>query len=123
MPAEVPDCPQPERSERCVAPGEFTVISERDGEVHCALLVGELDLTTVEELDRELRRAESTDVRSIVLDLSRLTFIDSTGVQLLMTAHARSRADSNRLRLLRGPPAVQRVLQICALEDRLPFAD
>jgi anti-anti-sigma factor len=55
--------------------------------------------------------------------LYRLTFIDSTGVQLLMTAHARTRADSNRLQLLRGPRSVQRVLQICALEDRLPFAD
>ena len=66
---------------------------------------------------------ECTDARTIILDLSRLTFIDSTGVQLLVAADARSRADSNRLRLLRGPLAVHRVLQICALEDRLPFAD
>lgn len=114
MSAEIPEHLQPQRPERCPAPGDLTVISERDGDVHRVLLIGELDLATAEEADRQLRRAERTDARSIILDLSRLTFIDSTGVQLLMTAHARTRADSNRLQLLRGPRSVQRVLQICA---------
>jgi anti-anti-sigma regulatory factor len=49
--------------------------------------------------------------------------MDSTGVRLLITAGARSRADSNRLVLLRGPAAVQRVLELSGVETRLPFAD
>jgi anti-anti-sigma factor len=66
---------------------------------------------------------EDSDALSIVLDLSALEFMDTTGVRLIIQADARSRADSNRLALLRGPRAVQRVFELTGLLDRLPFAD
>jgi hypothetical protein len=44
-------------------------------------------------------------------------------VRLLIQAHARSRADANRLTLLRGPAAVQRVMEISRVDVLLPFAD
>jgi anti-sigma B factor antagonist len=103
--------------------GELTVRSDRDGVVHTICVEGELDLASAERLERELTRVEATDVLSIILDLSGLTFIDSTGVRLLLSANARSRADSDRLALLRGPAAVQRVFQLTGILDRLPFAD
>ena len=77
--------------------------SERDGELHVINLPGELDLATVDVVQRELERVEATDVQSIILDLSGLTFMDPTGIRLLLSAEARSRADSNRLTLLCGP--------------------
>lgn len=64
------------------------------------------------DLERELRRVEGTDALSIVLDLSGLHSSTPTGVRLLIQAHARSRADSNRLASLRGPRAAQRVFQL-----------
>jgi anti-sigma B factor antagonist len=103
--------------------GELTVCSDRDGVMRTIRAEGELDLATAEDLERELRRVESSDALSIVLDLSRLQFIDSTGVRLLIKADMRSRADSNRLTLLRGPKAVQRVFELTGILDRLPFAD
>jgi anti-anti-sigma factor len=103
--------------------GQLRVRSDRDGVVHTICVEGELDLATAERLECELRRVEATDVRSIILDLSGLTFIDSTGVRLLVSAHARSHADSDRLALLRGPAAVQRVFELTGILDRLPFAD
>lgn len=103
--------------------GQLTVRSERDGVMHTISLAGELDLATAAEAEREFRRVESTDAPSIVLDLPDLTFIDSTGVRLLISAHARSRADSQRLVLLRGPASVQRVFELCGIVDVLPFAD
>ena len=103
--------------------GELTVRSDRDGVVHTICVEGELDLGNAERLERELARVEATDVLSIILDLSGLTFIDSTGVRLLLSAHARSRADSDRLALLRGPAAVQRVFELTGILDRLRFAD
>jgi anti-anti-sigma factor len=84
---------------------------------------GELDVGSAAEVERHLRRAEASDAREIVLDLSALRFMDSTGVHLICAADARSRADGNRLRLLRGPACVQRVLEICGLQRALPFAD
>ena len=103
--------------------GGLTIRSERDGAVHTITLSGELDLATAASVDAELGRVEAGDAPSIVLDLSGLSFMDSTGVRLLINAHARSRADSDRLTLLRGRAAVQRVLQLSGVDVLLPFAD
>lgn len=103
--------------------GQLTVCSERDGVLHTISVQGELDLATADVLERELVCVEDSDALSIVVDLSGLTFIDSTGVRLLVSAHARSRADSNRLTLLRGPGSVQRVFELTGILDILPFAD
>jgi anti-anti-sigma factor len=111
------------RAEMLVDLGTLTLRSEREGDVHTISLSGELDLATAAEVQRELERVEATDAESIVLDLSELTFMDSTGVRLLVTAHARARADSNRLALLRGGRAVQRILQLSGVDTLLPFAD
>jgi anti-sigma B factor antagonist len=104
-------------------PGELTIVSAREGDIHVISLTGELDLATADELEQELARVEATDVLSIVLDLSGLRFMDSTGVRLILGADARSRANSNRLTLLPGPPAVQRVFELTGVIDLLPFAD
>jgi anti-sigma B factor antagonist len=104
-------------------PGELRLTSERDGDMHVIAVSGELDLANGNELQRELLRVEATDARSIVVDLSGLQFMDSTGIRVLLSADARSRADSNRLTLLRGPAAVQRVLELTGVVDLLPFAD
>lgn len=84
---------------------------------------GELDVSTVAEVREHLLRAEASDASEIVVDLSALHFMDSTGVHLLHEAHLRSRADGDRLRMLRGPAEVHRVLEICGLERELPFLD
>jgi anti-sigma B factor antagonist len=111
------------RGEELLGVGELTISSDRDGVVHTICLVGELDLATADAVDRELERVQATDAASIVVDLSGLTFMDSTGVRLLVSADARSQHDGARLALLRGSAAVQRVLQLSGVESLLPFAD
>jgi anti-sigma B factor antagonist len=82
-----------------------------------------LDIATAPALEAELLRVEATDARSIVVDLSALEFIDTTGIRLILEADARSRADSDRLVLLRPHGGVLRAFEICGMADRLPFAD
>jgi anti-sigma B factor antagonist len=84
---------------------------------------GELDISTVDQLRSYLVRAEASDALQIVIDLSALHFMDSTGISLLLEAHARSRADGGRLRLLRGSGPVQRAMEICGVDRTLPFLD
>jgi anti-sigma B factor antagonist len=114
---------EPLRAHEAIKLGDLTLTSEREGAVHSICLFGELDLATANSVQDELTRVEASDADSIIVDLSGLTFMDSTGIRLLYRAAARSRADSDRLALLRGGTAVQRALQITALEDRLPFID
>jgi anti-sigma B factor antagonist len=111
------------RYDEIVERGRLRIRSERDGGVHVIELRGELDLAYAEDVEGELKRVESTDADSIILDLSLLTFVDSTGIRLILEAQARSQQDANRLVLLRAPPLVQRVFAIAGVEDRLPFAD
>ena len=123
MTDDVTEQREPSRAEMLTDLGTLSMRSEREGDVHTLRLSGELDLATAADVQRELEHVEATDAESIVLDLSELTFMDSTGVRLLVTAHARARADSNRLTLLRGGRAVQRILQLSGVEALLPFAD
>lgn len=101
--------------------GALTVRSYREGDVHTIALSGEMDLSNAGEVERELLHAEATDAAAILVDLSDLSFMDSTGIRLLIAADARSRADSCRLRLTRPPAAVFRVLCIAGVDGLLPF--
>jgi len=99
------------------------VMSEdRDGLVHVAL-VGELDLSTVAKVQEELRRVEASSPATLVVDLSKLTFLDSTGLRCIVTADERARAEGRRIVIVRGPDAVQRVFTITRLEERLEMVD
>ena len=111
------------RAAELIELGDLTIRSERDSEVHTIRLSGELDLATADDVEKELVRVEASDVASIVLDLSGLTFMDSTGVRLVVNAHTRSRAEGHRLTLLRGQAAVQRVMELSGVDALLPFAD
>jgi anti-anti-sigma factor len=94
----------------------------RNGLVHVALR-GELDLSTVAKVEDELKVAEAESPGVIVLDLSRLSFLDSTGLRCLVTADQRAREDGRRLVLVRGPDPVQRVFAITRLDERLEMVD
>lgn len=107
---------------QAIAAGRLTVWSERRGSSHVVTVQGELDLATAAAVEHELYSVEATDARMITLDLSGLDFMDLTGLHLVTAAHARSRAAGSRLRLTRGPGQVQRVFEVTATADRLPFA-
>jgi anti-sigma B factor antagonist len=95
---------------------------DRNGLVHVAL-VGELDLSTVAKVQEELRRIEASSPATVVVDLSKLTFLDSTGLRCIVTADERAREEGRRMVVVRGPDAVQRVFAITRLEERLEMVD
>lgn len=96
--------------------------AERGGFVHVSLL-GELDLSTVGKVQEELRRVEKSSPPTVVIDLSRVTFLDSTGLRCIVTADERARDEGRRLVIVRGPDPVQRVFSITRLEERLEMVD
>ncbi len=89
-------------------------VSRSDDRVVVAV-EGELDLATAPQLrDRLVALSEEGQVQ-IVLDLTHLLFIDSTGLSVLVMAHNRARADGGSI-LIRNPSqSVLRILEITAL--------
>ena len=114
---------QVSRAELIAALGELRMRSERRGDVHTITLDGELDLVTHRDVERELRIVEETDARSIVLDLSGVSFIDSSGIRMLLLARARTRDDGARLKYRRPPARVFELLQVCGIDRVVPFVD
>lgn len=115
--------PEQSRAEHIIELGQLTMRSARNGDVHTITLTGEMDLSNAADVERELLHAEATDARTIVIDLSGLQFMDSTGIRLLIAADGRARADGGRLSLTRPPAQVLRVLCIAGIDELLPFRD
>jgi anti-sigma B factor antagonist len=89
------------------------------GEVVRVVPAGELDLATAGEL--EAQPQELRGFEHVVLDLRKLTFLDSTGIRLIFSEDRSARSSGRDFSLINGPPAVQRVLDICGLSDQLRF--
>jgi anti-anti-sigma factor len=104
-------------------PAEFRVaVGEGPGGVRTLSPTGELDIGSAPRLERALlegRRPGDT----VILDLSRLEFIDSTGMRVIVEAVDAARRDRWDLRLRHGPPAVRRVFEISGVLGALPFED
>lgn len=83
-------------------------------------LSGELDILTARGLADALSEAACDSV-AVILDLSDLTFMDSSGLHAILTAHARLAEASCRLVLVRGGRQVQRIFEITGTERSLEF--
>jgi anti-sigma B factor antagonist len=82
---------------------------------------GELDMATVGAVEQELRRLREAGFHDILLDLRGLTFMDSSGLHLVMRWTTAASQDGFVFELEPGPPVVQRVFELAALTDDLPF--
>ena len=96
------------------APPFHVGVSRSDGGVVVGV-VGELDLATAPQLRDSLVALSEEGQTQVVLDLTRLSFIDSTGLSVLVMALNRARADGGSV-LLRNPSqSVLRILEITGL--------
>jgi len=84
---------------------------------------GEVDLGTVDTLRHHIDRCVAAGHKRVVLDLRDVTFMDSTGLHLILETDAAARAAEWELRLIQGPARVQRVFELAGLRDRLPFVE
>jgi anti-anti-sigma factor len=111
----------PVSSSLCQAPAPFrcAVIPER--ERVRVMPVGELDLATAPELRATVEELLGSGFDDVVVDLADLTFLDSSGLHVLLALHAAAELDGYRFRLRPGPPAVQRIFELTGTLDQLAF--
>ena len=101
---------------------EFSVTRRRDREAVIVAATGDVDLSTVDAVRDELRAARRESDR-IVLDLRAVTFMDSSGLRLLVELQRDAEADGFRVVVVRGPASLQRLLQLSGLEHRIRMVD
>ena len=101
----------------------LTYESHRDDEMVRLVLAGEFDLSNAAQVEDALKEIERERPALLVLDLRELTFMDSTGLRVMVSADARARDDSRRLAVVQGPESVHRVFRITGLDDHLDIVE
>jgi anti-sigma B factor antagonist len=84
-------------------------------------LEGEWDLATQISARHAVGRALACRPECLVLDLSRVSFIDASAVHAVISLARRTERLDVRFLIVPGPNAVQRIFEILHLVDRLPF--
>src|SRR5690606_38106595 len=111
------------RLEQVGEPGGLTFrhASLKDQGRHLVAAVGEIDLATAPALRTELLTALVRYSPRLVLDLSGVTFLDSTGLAVLVAVHRRARAEGGELSLAGPRPVVRKLLGITYLDRVFPI--
>ena len=86
-------------------------------------IAGDLDMATAPHLQKAIDGAIERRVTRVVIDLREIEFLGSSGIAILDALERRARREGFAVTVIRGTPAVQRVLEIAGLPDRMHFVD
>jgi anti-anti-sigma factor len=98
---------------------DLRLTSARAGSELLVAVAGELDLRTGETFRAHLDGAIVASPGDVALDLSAVTFCDSTALQSLIDAHDRLAAQGRRLRVVKPSRSVDRLLWLSGLAEAL----
>jgi anti-sigma B factor antagonist len=87
-----------------------------DERTHVIAVRGEIHVTTAPEFSRRLNEAIARGKTAVVLDLSAVEFIDSTGLSVLLNGLRRVTRAQGRLALVCANPTVLRLFEITKLD-------
>lgn len=102
---------------------DLRIETRADGPVAALVLTGEFDLAGVQAFEDEIGKLEAAAPSVVVVDLSDLAFMDSSGLRALVMADQRARTAGRRLAIVPGPPEVKRVFEITQLDGRLDLVE
>jgi anti-anti-sigma factor len=96
--------------------------AEHDG-VQVVELAGEVDVDSVDELETALATASAGERPRVCLDMSRLAFIDSTGLAAVIRAHLAVVEGGGAFAVVAASGAVRRTLETTGLMEMLSVVD
>lgn len=103
---------------------QFVVTPPADGGDTAVLAVkGEIDVSNVEEFGRNVDECLRTSCRVVSMDMAGLTFIDSSGLRIIVEANKRLRERDGQL-VIKDPPAIlRRIVEVSGLTDFFGLTD
>jgi anti-anti-sigma factor len=100
----------------------FETQTDRVGTAAIVRFTGELDIASEAPAAAALEAALG-DGGVLVADLRQLSFIDSTGVRVLLTAHLHATKKGMRFGAARGDGMVRKLLEVTRIDQRFPVVD
>jgi anti-anti-sigma factor len=101
----------------------FSVTVSANGDRAWVALRGELDLSGVDRARQAIEQAEANESPLLVLDLSELDFIDSTGLEVMLRAARRAEDNGRRLIVAKPSRYVRRLLELTAIDQSLDVVE
>lgn len=86
-------------------------------------LTGELDIATSHLLEEAAERLGDQEAAEVLLDLSGVSFIDTTGLRAILACKERFQTADRDFWVLSAPPQARRTFQLCGMLDQLPIRD
>jgi anti-sigma B factor antagonist len=101
--------------------GELSVSVRRERGAVIAEVAGEVDLSTVAGL-REHLSGLAVNGQPLIIELNRVTFIDSTGLGVLVSVARQAAAHSSTLHVVCSQPNTCRLLELTGMDRRIPLS-
>lgn len=99
----------------------FKLDVDERGSTRVVRLEGECDMATAPQLQETLQQFRPPAVDQVILDLSDLTFLDSSGIGVIVAALKRLREADGELKIAGASGPVLRVLEITGLDGIIPL--
>lgn len=99
------------------------IITERHGECTLCKIDGEINLNTSPELRKAFDEFIRNNVRKVVIDFSKVPYIDSSGLATLIELLQRLKKNSGALRICCVPEKVKNIFEITKLHKLFQIFD
>ena len=101
----------------------FDLETESEGNSALVRIRGDLDLQVVERVTEALTQIESGEPELLVIDLSRVSFMDSSGMGAIAAAHIRATDAGRRFAIVRPPAGVRQAFDRTRLDEVITITD
>ncbi|WAU82806.1 STAS domain-containing protein [Streptomyces sp. Qhu-G9] len=109
-----------DNTHRAPEPGRLSISHTTVDGIRVVTLCGEIDQTVKDEFTEALLSRDGVAPPRVVADLSGVTFMDSSGINVFVFAHRAVSSAQGWLRIAGAQEAVLRVLQIVGLDEIIP---
>ena len=97
-------------------PGGLEIVEARNDGVVCFALAGEVDIGTAPQIPVQIREALRHGAHKVCIDLSAVSFIDSTGLAALLNCQRSVARANGRLTLVHSGGEVERLFGLSRLD-------
>jgi anti-anti-sigma factor len=101
----------------------FRIASEQDGGTSYLRLEGEFDLACKEVFERHLLELTARKPAGVIVDLSRLEFMDSSGLRMVVEAEGLCRESGIDYGVIAGSGQARRLFDLTGMNEILPMLD
>jgi anti-sigma B factor antagonist len=95
----------------------FDLETESEGTSTLVTVRGDFDVQVAEHVAERLGEIEASQPELLVMDLSRLSFLDSSGMGVIAAAHGRATTAGRRFVVVNPPYGVRRAFEVSALDE------